>query len=110
MSNNNITAKRLTTELELSNSSVTDWKKGKAKPSTDAIIKIASFFGVSTDFLLTGKETHSNPISSNDSEWLSLIHRLPEHKRNEFKSRIEGYLECFEESTLDKTGTDGLGK
>lgn len=115
MSKNHITAKYLTSHLELSNSSITDWKKGKAKPSTDAIVKIANFFDVSTDFLLTGKSTTSTSVSSDDSEWLSLIHRLPEHKRNEFKSRIEGYLECYEESvktdeSLKKTGTTNSAK
>ncbi len=50
-----------------------------------------------------------------DKEWLALIHRLPEKKRDEFKTRIEGYLECYEESvaadeSLKKTGTDNLGK
>lgn len=57
----------------------------------------------------------STPYSAEDNEWLSLIHRLPEFKRNEFKTRIEGYLECYEESvaadtSLKRTGTDNLGK
>lgn len=57
-----------------------------------------------------------NPEKTNDDkEWLSLIRRLPEKKRNEFKTRIEGYLECYEESvaadeTLKKTGTETMGK
>lgn len=47
-----ITAKELTTKLELSNSAITDWKKGKAKPSTEAIIKLAVYFNVTSDYLL----------------------------------------------------------
>lgn len=49
--------------------------------------------------------TYPSPLSqkkiekeADDNEWLSLIRRLPEKKRNEFKIRIEGYLECYEES------------
>lgn len=50
------------------------------------------------------------PLLAEDNEWLSLVHRLPEHKRNEFKARIEGYLECYDESVAadessKKTGT-----
>lgn len=50
-----------------------------------------------------------------DNEWLSLIHRLPEKKRDEFKERIKGYLECYEEpvaadEALKKTGTENMGK
>lgn len=48
----NISAFKLTKDLNLSNSAITDWKKGKAKPSVDALIKIADYFNVSTDYLL----------------------------------------------------------
>ncbi|MGB4438477.1 MAG: helix-turn-helix transcriptional regulator [Sedimentibacter sp.] len=60
---NCIPAKKLTDELGLSNSAVTDWKKGRAKPSTDAVIKIANYFNVSTDYILTGKD-YSNTSTS----------------------------------------------
>ena len=45
-----------------------------------------------------------------DQEWLSLIHRLPEKKQIEFKAKMEGFLECYEESvaadeSLQRTGT-----
>jgi len=33
-------------------------EKGRQKPSTDAIIKLAKYFGVSTDYLLTGEELY----------------------------------------------------
>lgn len=55
-----INANQLTEKLELSKSAITDWKKGKAKPSVDAIIKLSIFFEVSTDFLLLGKENKSS--------------------------------------------------
>ena len=100
MHNKGITAKQLTTELELSSSSITDWKKGKAKPSTDAIIKLANFFNVSTDYLLTGKEAtlSTKPLDPEDTEWLSLIHKLPIEKQYEFKGELKGYLRHLEET------------
>jgi transcriptional regulator with XRE-family HTH domain len=52
MKNSGINAKQLTAELGLSSSSITDWKKGKGKPSAETIIKIASYFDVSADYLL----------------------------------------------------------
>ena len=57
---NKITANKLTADLALPSSAITEWKKGKAKPSTDAIIKISKYFGVSADFLLTGEESISD--------------------------------------------------
>lgn len=119
MTINKITAKQLTSDLELSNSSITDWKKGKGKPSTDAVIKIANYFDVTTDYLLLGKEkrkTFHDNFKSEDIEWLSLIHQLPEKKQIEFKGELKGYLKCLEEASVvadkapQKTGTDNLGK
>jgi len=51
-----VKAAKLTADLSLSGSAITEWKKGKGKPSAEAIIKIADYFGVSTDWLLTGVE------------------------------------------------------
>lgn len=117
MKENGITAKYLTTELELSNSSITDWKKGKAKPSTEAIVKIAQYFQVSTDYILLG-ETNSKTtsLSPDDAEWLSLIHQLPLEAQYEFRGEMKGYLKRLNEESvtsdesLKKTGTDCLGK
>lgn len=56
MDQNHISAKKLTTDLGLANSSISEWKKGKARPSLEAVIKIAGYFGVTTDFLLLDQE------------------------------------------------------
>ena len=70
MKDGGITALKLTSDLGLSNSAVTEWKKGKAKPSTDAIMKIADYFGVSTDYILLGV---SEPVTPTLDEQLSDI-------------------------------------
>jgi len=49
-------AKQLLKELGLSNSTISDWKRGKGKPSSDAVVKFAEFFGVTTDYILLGNE------------------------------------------------------
>lgn len=33
-----------------------EWKKGKSRPNTEKMIKIANFLGVSVEYLTTGKE------------------------------------------------------
>lgn len=50
----NMSAKELTTLLGVNRSTISEWKKGKIKPSIEHIIKIADIFHVSTDYILTG--------------------------------------------------------
>lgn len=108
----------LSIALGVGTGQISTWKKRNTDPPAKYLTKICEFLGVSYEFLLTGKEgniaTHSI-FSTEDYEWLSLIHRLPEKKQIEFKSKMEGYLECYEESvaadeTLKKTGTTNLAK
>lgn len=52
--NNDVPA-HILKKLGLSSGAISDWKKGKGRPSTDAIIKFAQYYNVSTDYLLLGK-------------------------------------------------------
>jgi len=67
MEKEGIKASDLTGKIGLNHSAITDWKQGKSKPSTDAIVKIAEYFGVTTDYLLTGKEpSHDLTVVNTD--------------------------------------------
>lgn len=39
-------------ELKIPHNAVSEWSKGKAKPSAEALTKIADYFDVSVDYLL----------------------------------------------------------
>lgn len=52
----NISAAALSREISLSNGLLTQWKQGKQIPSLEAICKIAKYFNVSIDYLVTGEE------------------------------------------------------
>lgn len=99
MKSKGITAKQLTNDLEISNSTITDWKKGKAKPSTDAIIKLATYFNVSTDYILLGKvSSSSNSNIDTYNELIDLFKQLPLEKQIEFKGELKGYIRHMKES------------
>ena len=40
----------------ISPATLSDWKTGKSKPKQDKLIKIADYFGVTVDYLMTGKD------------------------------------------------------
>ena len=52
MDRSGIKAKQLTDELGISNSSFSDWKKGKGNPSLDTVVKFSDYFHVSIDYLV----------------------------------------------------------
>lgn len=51
-----VTAYKVGKETGIASSTFTDWKNGRSVPGTDKLIKIADFFGVSVEYLKTGKE------------------------------------------------------
>jgi transcriptional regulator with XRE-family HTH domain len=91
MEQNNITSSKLCSDLGLAKSSITDWKKGKAKPSVEALIKISRYFNVSLDWLITGKE-YEKKISDEELEILEIYNRLDSEKKAEARGFIKGLL------------------
>ena len=63
---NNLSAYKLSLEIGLNKTFLTDWKNGKAKPSADALRKIADYFNVSVDYLLGRTEHFAQEFSENE--------------------------------------------
>lgn len=95
MSANGVTAAQLTREISLTNGLITQWKSRKQKPSTEAIIKLAQYFHVSTDYLLLGKESEQSivpALSKDDLELLELYHQLSERDQGQCVGFIKGLI------------------
>ena len=73
--NSNQTPAHVFEKLGMPKNALSIWKTGRAKPSSDAIIKLAYHFNVSTDYLLTGVEKYDN-LSSDEVDWLNLYKQL----------------------------------
>ena len=84
-------------KLSIGNGSIGKWRSGKQKPSLDAVVKIAGFFQVSLDYLITGTDPCSSIYSEEDAEWISLIHKLPREKQIEFRGELIGYLKALQD-------------
>ena len=51
-----VTAYKVSKATGIAGSTFSDWKSGRCTPKQDKLQKIADYFGVSVDFLITGKE------------------------------------------------------
>ena len=61
-----VSPKKATEDIGLSNSITTKWKKTGATPKGDTLQRIADYFGVTTDYLLTGEETKKAPTQEGE--------------------------------------------
>ena len=53
--------KQIAAELGIGHGVITEWRKGRNKPGTEAIVKLADYFNVSADYLL-GRTDSKEPV------------------------------------------------
>lgn len=96
-----IKLKQLAVKLGLSNSSFSDWKRGKASPSLNAVIKIAEYFDVSIDYLVYGAEFSSKAklefSSREDRDLLKKYHELPPDLQGKLLGYMDGLLSAVQQ-------------
>lgn len=80
-------------------STINGWREPNRNPSSDLIVRICEFLNVSSEYLLTGKES-CHFLSNEDKEWLDLIHKLPIEAQYEFKGELKGYIKRLEEEPV----------
>lgn len=51
-----VTSYKVSKETGVTQTSLSNWKSGRNTPSTKTLQRIADYFGVSVDYLMTGKE------------------------------------------------------
>lgn len=72
------------------------WKKGRQKPSIDALIKIADYFNVSIDYLVgreSAKQTIQNTNINNQTDDLKQFIQLWEQMDEFQKASVTGYAQ-----------------
>lgn len=84
----------------ISNMSLSDWKRGKTTPKLDKMQKIADYFNVSVDYLMTGKTSEfSKEMALTDvklsnmplelKEYALKLAALPEDKQKQIMNLID---------------------
>ena len=85
---------KLEKELGFSNGLISKWKN--SVPSHDRLKKLADYFGVSVDYLMTGEEKKKAErpkelYTKEDLELLALIKKLNEKQRNLIVETIKSF-------------------
>lgn len=57
---NGVTPYRVCKETGITTATISNWKAGRYAPKQDKLQKIAEFFGVSIEYLMTGEEKDNN--------------------------------------------------
>lgn len=60
----NTTAYQVCKATGIASSTISDWKNGKSTPKQDKLKKIADYFGVTLDYLMTGEESETPKLES----------------------------------------------
>lgn len=61
-----VTSYRVAKEANVTQTALSNWKSGRSIPSTKTLNKIADYFGVSLDYLTTGKDKDETKYYLND--------------------------------------------
>lgn len=62
-----VTAYQVCKATGIASATISDWKNGKSKPKQEKLKKIADYFGVSLDYLTTGRESAAKaPVTDED--------------------------------------------
>lgn len=79
-------------------STFSDWKKGKSTPKQEKLMKIADYFGVSLEYLMTGKDSQIEYLYSDAN--VELLIEITKSIKNdsEFAKRIAHYMSLLSEN------------
>lgn len=85
----------LARKLGVQQSVISNWKKRNTNPPIEYILVICEFLGISTEYLITGKEIEKQ--NSNDIELLKYFHQLPASEQLRELGRLEARAEQYQQ-------------
>ena len=87
-----ISTNKMLKDLGMGAGTFATWKSRGTSPNGETLSKLASYFGVSIDYLLTGSENNNKPdpnkgtrLSDEDITLLEYYHKLTQEERAAFR-------------------------
>ena len=96
----------------ISTSTLTDWKKGRSIPKQDKMQKIADYFGVSVEYLMTGEEQNGYYLNEETAKLAQEMFEdedmrsLFDMKRNMPPERFKAHMEFMKNLYEQEKGND----
>lgn len=84
----NLTQSSLAKILGITRSSVNAWEMGISVPSTQYIVELAQYFGVSTDYILGVNASVSLDVSGLTDSDIELLYQLKKHLQSKNKENM----------------------
>ena len=98
MTSKKLSERQIEKEIGITQSSIYAWRIAKAKPSLDALIKLANYFNVTVDYLLDREASTATNISTPSNQQKTLVNapegwdKLDEIQRSKVNGIIQGML------------------
>ncbi len=86
-----LTAYRVAKEAGVTQTALSNWKSGRSTPTTKTLQKIADYFGVTIDYLMTGKEPEEQSESTLTAKDQRDIQQILDQTREQLMSQ-EGLM------------------
>lgn len=91
-----ITAYRVSKDTGVTQTTLSDWKTGRAVPKTATLQKIADYFGVTLDWLCGNSDTRSGYSNHSDIILVARhLEKIPNEDRQQVIKSIEETIEIY---------------
>lgn len=105
---NNTSITAVLKQLGIGTANGTYWKNG-SNPTSDMVIKLSEFLGVSCDYLLLGKETipeatMKSQLTESEEDMLKVFRKLTAHQQCKLIVRAEDMVEENENNVQENVG------
>lgn len=108
-----VTPYKVSKETGISQSTLSDWKRGISTPKTDNMKKIADYFGVSVEYLMTGEEKSEGYYLNEETAKLAQemfededMRSLFDMKRNMPPERFQAHMDFMKNLYRQEKGED----
>lgn len=99
--------KELATRIGSSLQQISKYERGRYTPRSEVVARLAEAFGVTADFLLTGRSPHQPQGDYRLRERLEMLERLPAPLRDALVLFLDGLLDSYRLTSRSRSRAGG---